>query len=224
VNFLSHFYHDYPIGDPNFAAGVILPDILSNYSSRTGMVVKLHPNKLVYTDIPDLKAISEGVKRHYFVDAYFHESDFFHQNTAAITQRIKNDDFSCFDKRLYAISHVLLEVVLDRTLLNSKPEVCDSMYSIIEQVDIQAISRLMLLNSSAGEPDGIAHHFKVFRDRKFLYDYAIDERLTGIINGINIRLGNPPMTEIEQNRFKIVIHDIEKTIFSQKFPKFPTDS
>ncbi|MEI2673602.1 MAG: hypothetical protein V9F05_06105 [Chitinophagaceae bacterium] len=224
MNFLSHFYHELPVSDPNFAAGLILPDILSNYSYRTGEVVKLHPQKLVYTDNPELNSMTEGVKRHYFVDGHFHELTFFEQNTTAISALIKATGFSCFDKRLYAISHVLLEVVLDRTLLTSRPEVCKQLYDLIEIVDTSQISRLVANNTQAMDPDGIGNHFKVFRERKFLYDYAYDERLTGIINGINIRLGNPPMNETDQNRFKIVIHDIEKTILSQKFPKFPTNS
>lgn len=224
MNFLSHFYHDFPISDPYFAAGVILPDILSNYTYRTGEVVKLHPQKLVYTDIPELAALTNGVKQHYFVDGHFHESAFFEENTALITERIKQGEFDCFNKRLYAISHVMLEIVLDRVLLSQYPDICENLYDMINRVETQYVSRLVEINTAASDPNSIGTHFRVFRERRFLFDYAYDERFTGIINGINIRLGNPPMTENEQNRFKNVIHDIEKTIHSQKFPKFRTDS
>lgn len=223
MNFLSHYYHDYPINSVYFAAGVILPDILSNYSYRTGEVVKLHPNKLITQHRPELLQLTNGVKRHYEMDAYFHESAFFSENTAWISECIKAANCDCFNKRLYATSHVMLELMLDRALLLQFPEICDALYAQINEVDIETVSHLIAANTTASNPDGVGTHFKVFRERQFLYDYAIDERLTGILNSINIRLGNPPMNETDKNRFKNIIHDIEKTILSQKFPKFPID-
>jgi hypothetical protein len=224
LNFLSHFYHEHPVSDPYFAAGIILPDILSNYSHRAGIVVKLHPQKLKFADQSQLNALTAGVIQHHRVDGFFHESTFFEENTAAITARLLLDDFSCFNKRLYAISHVLLELLLDRKILIENRDYCDEMYAMLESVEPVAISALVALNTENGQASGVGNHFKVFTEHKFVYDYMEDARLVGIMNGINTRLGNPAMSTTDKHHFKNAIHDLEKTILSQKFPKFPTDS
>jgi hypothetical protein len=36
MNFISHYYHELPVADDYFIAGVVLPDILSNFSKRHG--------------------------------------------------------------------------------------------------------------------------------------------------------------------------------------------
>jgi hypothetical protein len=224
LNFLSHFYHEHPVTDAYFAAGVILPDILSNYSYRSGVVVKLHPHKLKVATAPELISISEGIKKHHIVDGYFHESAFFADGTAAISERLLADNFTCFQKRLYAISHVLLELLLDRKILMENIGICDTMYQVLDSVENSAISALVEYNTANNQSAGVAKHFKTFIDHKFVYDYLEDARLVGIMSGINTRLGNTPMTTTDKHNFKNAIHDLEKTILSQKFPKFPLDS
>lgn len=224
MNFLSHFYHEHPVTDAYFAAGVILPDILSNFSHRSGIVVKLHPQKLKIATEPELISLSYGIKKHHIVDGYFHESAYFADGTAAISERLLADNFTCFPKRLYAISHVLLELLLDRKILIENIGICDTMYQLLDSVENIAIVDFVDHNTANNQSVGIAKHFKTFIEHKFVYDYLEDARLVGIMSGINSRLGNPPMTVNDKHNFKNAIHDLEKTILSQKFPKFPLDS
>ena len=223
MNFLSHFYHELPCSDPYFAAGVVLPDILSNYSHRTGEVVKLHENKFVEPDSEAQTSLLKGVKRHYTIDGYFHESEFFARNTEAISHHFKKRDYACFEKRLYAVSHVMLEIMLDRKILMEERSACVKMYTLLDWVDKKEVSKLVALNSPASEPDAVAEHFDGFRVRKFVYDYAEEDRLTELMNSINKRLGNKAFSMQDRELFKLTIHDIENTLFPQKFPKFPTD-
>ena len=208
MNFLSHYYHESPSNDPYFVAGVILPDILSNYSHRSGEVVKLFVHKLQDPDSPEQESLQRGVKRHYEIDGYFHESRFFEENTSAISSLIKTRDFSCFEKRLYAVSHVMLEIMLDRKILIEDRAACENMYSMLEKVNSEEVRE----------------HFDRFRSLKFIYDYTFDLRLVELMNGLNKRLGNKAFSENDRELFKLTIHDIENTLFPQNFPKFPTDS
>ncbi|MFI5170783.1 MAG: hypothetical protein ACHQFW_00245 [Chitinophagales bacterium] len=224
MNFLSHFYNETPCEDPYFAAGVILPDILSNYSGRSGELVKLHPNKLADSRLPQINSLINGVKRHYAVDEYFHGSQFFQKNTAEISLEIKKRDFKCFDKRLYAVSHVFLELMLDRKLLIQEKWSCDLMYFLLDKVDLSFINQFIRDNTGASDPSKPAQFFNRFRTIKFVYDYTDDSRLGELINSINQRLGNPPFQNEDKSQFTLTIHDIENIILPQKFPKFPTDS
>jgi hypothetical protein len=224
LNFLSHYYHESPSNDPYFVAGVILPDILSNYSHRSGEVVKLFVHKLQDPDSPEQESLQRGVKRHYEIDGYFHESRFFEENTAAISSLIKTRDFSCFEKRLYAVSHVMLEIMLDRKILIEDRAACENMYSMLEKVNSEEITNLIKQNTVASKPEEVREHFDRFRSLKFIYDYTFDLRLVELMNGLNKRLGNKAFSENDRELFKLTIHDIENTLFPQNFPKFPTDS
>lgn len=224
MNFLSHYYHELPCDDPYFTAGLMLPDILSNYSHRAGKAIKLHPWRLAEPDSEKMKRLTEGVKQHYAVDAAFHPSDFFVQNTHFIRGLMADYPFTCFPRRGYAIEHILLEIILDRRLLNADNRVCDNMYAVLDRVEEHIVADLMELNGHNGHSAGAAQHFSRFRRQKFVYDYTFDERLVELIGHINLRLGNPPLTDIDRKHLLSLIYAIENALSHQKFPKFRTDS
>ncbi len=223
MNFLSHFYHEAPCTDPYFAAGLLLPDILSNYSFRHGEVVKLHANKLVDSDDENLLAMRRGVMRHYEVDGFFHESGFFDSNVRSIKELIRSKKFSCFQKRLYAFAHVLLEIMLDRMLLAKDRRICDAFYSLMDGVDPKKLTAFMTANTTASKPAGITEHFQQFRQLKFIYDYADDGRLLELLSRLNSRLGNHLFNPEDKKLLQPILHEIDKSLLDQKFPKFRTD-
>jgi hypothetical protein len=106
MNFLSHFYHELPCDDAYFTAGLVLPDILSNYSFRSGEVVKVHVAKLPVDRSGSVASLIDGIKQHYSVDGLFHSSGFFDTNVAMIRQLILGAGISSVERRLYAFAHV----------------------------------------------------------------------------------------------------------------------
>lgn len=223
MNFLSHFYNEQPCSEPYIIAGVILPDILSNYSYRSGEVIKLHAGKLVETQDSNFAELSAGVQKHYAADDAFHESDFFHSNVDMIRDIVHRHGLKHVEKRLYALAHVMLEIMLDRKLLVENSHTCDELYRLINEVDLARLEGFMALNHHAAHAAGVARHFGGFREVKFIYDYTDDGRLMELLGRINQRLGNNLFTPEDKTSFKAVIHDIEKALLSQKFPKFRTD-
>ena len=224
MNFLSHFYNEQPCSDPYVTVGIILPDILSNYSFRTGDLAKVHPRKLEQTDDPLLLRLATGIQKHYALDEAFHGSAFFRENTHFISEVLNNYAFACFPKRKYAFAHVLLEIMLDRKVLHEEIDCCDRLYALIGEIDSGKLEIFLRNNSKVHNTGAVVEHFNRFRAHRFLYDYADDVRLTGLVDIINRRLGNPAFNDIDRLQFKPVIHDIEIALFSQKFPKFPSDS
>ncbi len=223
MNFLSHFYHEIPVNDPYFTVGLILPDILSNYSFRNRETVKLHAAKIADSDDEEILSLSRGVRRHYEVDGFFHESEFFDRNVEAIKQMILPLHLPPFEHRLYAFAHVALEIILDRTILLQQPQVCDQMYALLAEAEPKMITEFISINTAASSPAGVAEHLQKFIEHKFLYDYLDDDRLLELLGRINSRLGNPMFTASDKRLIQPVIHDIEKTLLAQKFPKFRTD-
>ncbi|MBC8045209.1 MAG: hypothetical protein H7Y00_00280 [Fimbriimonadaceae bacterium] len=220
MNFLSHFYNELPCDDAYFACGVLLPDILSNYSSRKGEVVKVHPDKLIDNNNVQFASLNSGIQKHYIADAFFHESGFFHENTKTIEEIISKYDFSCFVKRIYAFSHVMLEIMLDRKLLTENKKTCDDLYNLLDILDMTIITDFIAFNTKAGNPADVAGHMNRFRKVRFIYDYTNDPVVIQILNRINQRLGNPVFNATDIHNITSVIHDFEKRLLSQKFPKF----
>lgn len=220
MNFLSHFYHAFPCANAYYACGTVLPDIVSNYSYRTGEIVKVHVAKLKESQHANCNQIAEGVKQHYFTDAHFHVSDFFTKNTKGIEQSIQGLPFTCFTKRLFAFSHVLLEIMLDRKLLKEQQQVCDTFYSMLQQVDLAVLEQFLIENTKAKHPGKAAEHFSTFCRRRFIYEYLENDVVSEMLNRINQRIGNPPFSASDYIHFNTLIHEIDEELYSQKFPKF----
>ncbi|HNF69813.1 MAG TPA: hypothetical protein PLL28_10575 [Chitinophagales bacterium] len=224
MNFLSHYYHELPCNDAYFVGGLILPDILSNYSYRAGRVVKLHPWRLTEPKTAIQQSLTSGVKRHYAVDAAFHDSDYFTIQTRWIEDNLLSKPFDCFPRRKYAIAHVMLEILLDRSLMVRFPDLTPGFYAKLEEIDEHAIAELMSNNGQEKDAVGVRAHFNEFRRAAFLYDYLNDERLNALLARINRRLGNPLLSASDKQNLTTAIYDIEKAFLGEKFPTFRTDS
>ncbi len=222
MNFLSHYYHEYPNNDPYYICGCILPDILSNYSKQYQERLKLHPAKLISSSNKQISNITKGVQQHYFVDAYFHDSEFFNENTNYINELIRNQNLDCFTRRLYAFGHVFLEIMLDRIILLQKNEVGQQFYDLLNKVDLNILRTFITNNNTDNTQPKVAEHFDEFRKYQFIYNYIDNQRLIPILNRINQGLGNSEITAFHIQQLNKIISDTEQTLFQQKFPKFPS--
>ncbi|MEZ5013115.1 MAG: hypothetical protein R2794_02375 [Chitinophagales bacterium] len=222
MNFLSHFYNEQPLDDPYITAGVILPDILSNYSARSNSVVKVHPARLRDSADAREKAIADGVRRHYTADAWFHESDFFKENTLAMKTAVQQSGLPCFEHKAYAFCHVLLELLLDRKILIEEPGQCERFYTLLLQVDSEPMTAFIRAETEASSPDLVTGHFQHFARVQFIYDYMEDDRLLAILDRINRRFHNPAILGSYDQEVKNLIHKAENALHAQKFPTFRT--
>lgn len=220
MNFLSHFYHEFPCTDGYFACGVLLPDILSNFSARNHELVKVHVNKISVSANENIHAIEQGVRKHYAVDDFFHASEFFSENTKMIDALIQQYNFSCFQKRLYAFSHVFLELMLDRKILLEDKSVCDVLYNLLEAVKPEHLTTFISENTKATHPEKVTEHFLLFCKQRFIYDYLKTDVLIQILNRINQRLGNAGFSKTDKTQLTSAIYEIDTVLHSQNFPKF----
>lgn len=220
MNFLSHFYHEFPCKDAYFACGVLLPDVLSNFSTRNHEIVKVHAQKLTASLNDTIQAIGQGVKKHYVVDEFFHGSDFFAANTKTIEQLLKKYAFTCFQKRMYAFSHVFLELMLDRKILLEELEVCNVMYNLLNEIQPAHLTTFISENTKATHPEKVTEHFLLFCKQRFIYDYLKTDVLIQILNRINQRLGNAGFSETDKTHLTTAIYETDTVLHSQNFPKF----
>lgn len=220
MNFLSHYFHELPCDDPYFICGVILPDILSNFSKRIGHKIRVSPNKILTVDNNEIMSIGKGVQQHYFVDRFFHESDYFKINTAIIDEKIHELNFDAIERRQFAFSHVFLEMMMDRCLLIQDNSIADSMYAQLDKVNLKMLQEFLNTNSNYLEHAATINHFDQFRKLKFIYHYADIARFSGIMDSLNQSIDNPPFNFNDKEQMKILIHQMESVLLIATFPNF----
>lgn len=220
MNFLSHYFHELPCDNSYFICGVILPDILSNFSKRIGHKIRVNPNKILTVENDEIMSIGKGIKQHYFVDKFFHESDYFKTNTAIIDEKIQQLDFDAIERRRFAFSHVLLEMMMDRCLLIQDNSIADSLYRQLDKINPEVLQEFLNTNSNYPHHEATIHHFDQFRNLKFIYHYADIPRFTGIMDSLNQSIGNPPFNNKDKDQLKILIHQMESVLLIATFPNF----
>lgn len=223
MNFLSHYFHEQPCDDPYFICGVVLPDILSNYSKRNGEKVRVRPDRIQQAPGAQMISLGQGVQKHYFVDGFFHDSDYFNEYTGVIDEHIHQLAFDAIGHRQFAFSHVFLEILMDRVLLKLDQNTAAQMYEMLNKVDLKVLEEFLSTNTATEDAKKPTAHFDQFRKLQFIYHYADSKRFTGIMDAINQNLGNPPFSNKDKLRMESLIHDIEKRLLQATFPNFAND-
>lgn len=172
MNFVSHYYLDRQrSSDPYFFFGVITPDLVGVFDRK----IKLKPHTLPKLDskghLPQDLAFFKGVKRHFEADAIFHTSEFFYSQTAALGDKLRE----AFDEkklpRSYFLAHILLELLLDKILIQAHPEILPEFYQHLD--DIAYLDQLRLSEwVCKTKMNRYQAYLMRFQERQYLYDYA----------------------------------------------------
>ncbi len=88
----------------------------------------------------DHKMIFEGIRKHYHVDAIFHNSESFHFFSNSIKITLQNSNLPSLRSRGYFLAHIFLELLLDRMLVKHYPDACVSMYDDLRSVNSEVMA------------------------------------------------------------------------------------
>jgi len=189
MNYFSHG-RDF-LDDPRFLAGTALPDWLSAIDRKV-RVRSRQAAPFAESEEADVAAFAKGVMQHHRDDAWFHETAAFNEVTFQLALEIRelapNDD----SLRPSFLAHVLLELLLDATLI--APDICqlDTYYAALRSVDPHWIEATV--NRMASRPtDRLAAGIERFLSIRFLYDYLDDAKLLGRLSGVMMRIGLPTL-------------------------------
>jgi hypothetical protein len=202
MNFLSHYFFDNIPGNHYYNFGLILPDLLGIYNRKWKFSTKVIPKNDHH-----FSQINSGALRHLQTDHEFHNSDWFQikrQEVKALLYK-HNLNFSPF--RPFFISHILVELILDRVILKKDIETAHHFYTDMDLINDEVI--VSLLNKSNFAPAGeFISFFNRFRQHRYVFTYADNEKFIFSLNRIFSRVNNP----IFEGEFKeILIHLIFET-------------
>lgn len=185
MNYLAHGYRF--TDHPYLMAGTAVPDWLSVVDRRVRARSK-GALPLVDDADPRVAAIARGIVQHHADDDWFHRTPAFAelswQFTAQIRDVLGRDD----GLRPSFLGHILVELLLDASLAENSPQLLDAYYAALDHVDGHIVQ--LTVNRIAARPaEQLAEFIDLFRQHRFLYDYAADDKLLQRLNQVMRRVG-----------------------------------
>ncbi|MDX2287179.1 MAG: hypothetical protein NW241_23650 [Bacteroidia bacterium] len=187
MNFISHFYLDRRLSGSWYYLGVSTPDLVSVYNRS----VRLKARRLPEWE-PGLgegaREFREGVLRHFEVDRYFHTSDFFYAETRRLCALFEEALPPGEPDRAFFVAHVLLELVMDKLLLERDSSLAPEFYQHLRHQGIDEIVRMTEWLAAVPLP-AYGSYLDRFLSRQYLYDYVKRSQILYILRRIMLGVG-----------------------------------
>jgi hypothetical protein len=187
MNYLSHFYFDRNSTDPVYIFGSMLPDFADQFPRTIRNKLRVAPVSARDTVCSSLML---GIERHYAIDGIFHHSDYFTYHVNFIKQLFAREGMQQMPQRRYIVAHVLYEMLLDRLLLKKHPATCLRFYTLLEQLDVEAVDNsLEHCGVEAEVRQRLFAKLPMFLSHRYLLSYHLNGRISGALQRMYNTLG-----------------------------------
>lgn len=184
MNYLAHAVHF--LNDPYFAAGTAVPDWLTVVDRRVRLRSK-HLRPFLQDPDPCVTAVAGGILQHLRDDGRFHESRAFGELSRHLTGKASDALGGEAGLRPGFLGHLLVEVLLDASLMAENPGRPAAYYRALESVDAQRVQEAV--GRMATRPtDRLAAMISEFRRQQILPDYLEDGKLLVRLNQVMRRV------------------------------------
>jgi hypothetical protein len=176
---------------PYFLAGVALPDWLSVIDRRVRARSEPAARLLKDSD-PRVVAVARGIIQHHFDDRWFHQTPEFLVLSSQFAVELRQ----WLDVEQGAqpgfVGHILVELLLDSSLIVENPVVLDRYYEALENLDPHCVESVV--NRVSKHPtDMVSRLIPRFIRERFLYDYQEDAKLWMRLNHVMGRVKLPQL-------------------------------
>ncbi|MFO0902571.1 MAG: hypothetical protein U0939_06195 [Pirellulales bacterium] len=189
---MNYFAHGRTfVEQPYFLAGTAVPDWLNVVNRR--VKARSKAARLWIDDADERVAfVARGIMQHHADDDWFHQSRAFLETqwrfTLQLRERLPADD----RLRPSFLGHILVELLLDSTLIREAPERLDAYYAAVERLDPTVVQKAVECVSGKELPT-LASWIPRFCQERFLYDYQEDGKLLARLNMVMRRVGLSPL-------------------------------
>lgn len=192
---MNYYAHAVPfLDDPYFVAGTAIPDWLA-VADRRVRVRSKHALLLVDDADPATAAVARGMCQHFSDDAGFHQTRAFAELSLELTVLVRDalaGEGTSF--RPAFLGHLLIEVLLDASLIVEDPSRLERYYRLLNCVDGLRVQEAV--NRMAPRPiENLAYMIQRFCEERILWDYLEDDRLLLRLNQIMNRVRLSPLPE-----------------------------
>jgi hypothetical protein len=199
MNYFAHAAALLDVEGPCFVAGTAVPDWLT-VADRQVRIRARHLWSAVDGSDPAAAALAGGMLQHLADDGRFHETRWFAETSLALMAASREVLRGDLGLRPAFLGHLLVEVLLDATLIAEEPGRLDRYYRILDEVDAAWVQGAV--NRLAPRPTArLAVMICGFRRERILWDYLEDAKLLVRLNQVMRRVGLDPLPQ----RFRDVL-------------------
>jgi hypothetical protein len=191
MNFFAHGRRF--VGRPYFVAGTAIPDWL-NVVNRRAKTRSKSALPLTQHDDDVIAEVARGVVQHHHDDRWFHMTRAFNETSLGFTRHIR-EHFDPTESLLpMFLGHILVELLLDATLIQADPPLLDEYYAALQHVDAERTTNVVRQMTDK-DVDLLMVVIRRFVAEPFLQDYLADDTLFFRLNRIMHRVGLPEIPD-----------------------------
>lgn len=211
MNYFAHYFFDHKANNHYYNAGLVLPDFARSAAGNKHINTQIQHNQETH---PHFHQLNQGSHQHYATDGFFHNSKFFHHCTKYIDGLFVAHNFPKDEQRLWFISHILFELILDRVLIKQHRHKLDDFYHALHSCQLQTIVDFLALSGKDGTGN-FTKFWHGFLEAQYLQYYLIDDKLLYSLNRILLRAKQPELNEAQTTAFFPLVHAAEEEIAQQ---------
>ncbi len=189
MNYLAHGIHF--LDAPYFLAGTAVPDWLSVVDRKVRVRGQAAAALLADEDEPT-RQVASGIMQHLDDDRWFHQTRIFVETcllfSLQLRERLPGDE----GFRPSFLGHIVVEILIDATLMQRDPELADRYYDRLGSVAPVKVQRVVNRVARVST-DELESWILRFLEVRFLYDYLDDDKLLFRLEQVMRRVGLPPL-------------------------------
>lgn len=209
LNFIAHYFFTHQPDAPYYNLGTVLPDLARNFVKGA----RIAPHK-VQPHLPEHIDLNNGSAAHYALDRMFHHSAFFNASYEHIRSLTREAGFDASFPRYFFFNHIFLELMLDRYLVLNHAAFTDAFYSSLQATEARPVGEFLQMHNIAGDEEFFVK-FDRFREVKYLYHYADNEKLIYSLNRIMMQVGLFGLNATNKAKLLPVISETDNWMHAQ---------
>ena len=208
---MNYFAHALPfLNNAYLAAGSGVPDWLSA-ADRKVRVRMRHAEEFVDDPDPKIASIARGVRQHILDDSRFHGTRAFAELSLEFTATSRDVLDEDPGLRPSFLGHLLVEMLLDASLIAEEPGRLDQYYRLMDSVDPRLIEETVNRMASR-TTEALALMISGFCRARILWDYLEDAKLFVRLNQVmrRVDLGRVP------DHFQEILPEFRRKVDARK--------
>lgn len=208
MNYLAHYVAAQRRSTyPDFLLGSVVPDIVGAWNRQYKFFRKAVAEHL---ERPD-DALWRGIDHHLRSDAIFHRMSFFKEANDRLFQSFLEHLRPYTDARIFFLSHVSVEFLLDHMILETRPGLAEIFYADLSRSDLARIARVLAGHFDT-DPRPLMSHFQHFLRLRFVDAYRSLDGLLNGLNGMLRRAGQPTLDDSAAGIWQSLIQNEKRTL------------
>ncbi len=203
MNYFSHFYLLPKKHSKYHSLGCILPDLLRDSKEN-----KVRLNQFNAQDkITFNYDIAQGMNHHFELDAKFHNSDFFINNTNSLAKKFRENESISLNRYTYFFAHILLELCIDHYLIEQNKLLLDQFYNELQSIDEQDVVDFFSTYLKQNDWELFLQKLNQFTQKQFLYEYHNVDVVIQITASIYSKVCKIDLPKTDFIRYKTIIQE-----------------